>query len=123
MLHCFEEVNMILFHSYAPSTIEESMGGMNSSTYSVPGTLLSGLHQGSILPSRFPHETCAATNQHLGERELAQELDDTGVAKILSEMSPSNSDRGSSSLVHLHLGDAGASNMLEMSQDDFCTGR
>ncbi|KAL6320674.1 hypothetical protein AAG906_008674 [Vitis piasezkii] len=116
-----KEAQLFQSRSYAPSTIEESMGGTNSSTYSVPGTLLSGLHQGSILPSRFPHETCAATNQHLGERELAQELDDTGVAKILSEMSPSNSDRGSSSLVHLHLGDAGASNMLEMSQDDFCT--
>ena len=98
------------------------MGGTNSSTYSVAGTLLSGLHQGSVLPSRFPHETCAATNQHLGERE-SQDLDDTGVAKILSEMSPSNSDRDSSSLVHLRLADAGASNRLETSQDDFSAGR
>lgn len=114
---------MASLHSNAPSAMGESMGGTNSSTYSVAGTLLSGLHQGSILPSRFPNETCAATKQHLGERELAQGLDDTGVAKILSETSPSNSDRDSSSLVILHLQDTGASNILETSQGDFCAGR
>lgn len=114
---------MLFSHSFDPSTIEESIAGTNNSTYSVPGTQLSGLHQGSILPSRLPHEICAATNQNLGEGELGQDLDDTGATKTLPEMSPSNSDHDSSSLMHLHLRDPGASNTLEMLRNDFCTGR